>query len=301
MNKKMMLIQILALLLTTSLLSAFVNADTTTTIAFEGKNPDITVSAQAELKAGYSTYRETSTFSLAGDGYAIGGVTMSTGTYHCCRTLPKAVLSGGYTASDGDFQSVFESSDVTWKSNPYSTTVPEFESAMYFSQHSLSVTGVTSMTVTGDATAKCGWGQPLSAGQTFSGNALDIDVLGLTTRQEMIVDSGLHPILDVGGNFQFYAASDFVVADLSGSALGSSPIDFGGHTGGEYRTTNPGGSSSTRNAELDYNLWLQKSATIYPNPLTAYVGVYAPDASPLTINAYISPTEVWGDVSYSIP
>ncbi|MBA7572318.1 hypothetical protein ES708_14097 [subsurface metagenome] len=275
------------------------------TVKFEGSNPDITISSQHQLKAGYSTYRETSTFTLTGDGDVVGEITASTGTYHCCRTLPRTELSGGYTASNGDFQSMFESSNVTWKTNPYGNTVPEFESAMYFSQHNLSATGVTTMNVQGGASARCGWGQPLSAGQTFDGNALGVDVSGFNARQEMVVDSGLHPILD-DGNFQFYAASDYIDVDLVGSALYSSPIDFGGYTGGDYRTYTdaPTNDSSDRRSLFDYDLWLQKPATIYPNPLTADVDVYAPGSSMMIINAFVkgdikSPTEVWGDINYS--
>jgi len=113
------------------------------------------------------------------------------------------------------------------------------------------------------------------------------------------VDSGLHPILDAVGNFQFSAVSDMVTADLIGSALGISPIDFGGSTGGQYRN-NPGVSSSTRSGGLDYDLWLQEPKyAVYPNPLTADVDVYAPDASSMSINAYTSPTEVWGDINFN--
>jgi len=159
-----------------------------TTVNFEGANPDITVMSQATLKAGYSDFRETSVFTLTGTGDAVGAITASTGTYHCCHTLPKAELIGTYTASDGDFQSMFESSNLNWKSNPYSGTVPEFDSATFYSQHNLSATGVTSMTVTGGASAKSGWGQPLSAGQSFSGTALTVEVSAYNVRQEMDVD-----------------------------------------------------------------------------------------------------------------
>lgn len=270
-----------------------------TTVTFDGSNPDITIISQHQLKAGYSTLRETSTFTLTGNGDVIGSITASTGTYHCSRTLPKAELRGGYTATNGDFGSMFESSNLTWKSNPCSTTVPEMDSAMFFSQQSLSATGVTTMTVVGDASAKCGWGQPLSSEQTFSGNALEVDILGFNARQEMLVDSNLHPVLDADGNFQYAASSDWATADLDGAAQGSSPIDFGGSTGGSYRN-NPSVSSSARRSSLDYDLWLQEPKyTVYPNPLTALVDIYAPGALSIISNAYTSLIEVWGDINFN--
>lgn len=275
-----------------------------TTVNFEGSNPNITISSQAQLKAGYSTYRETSTFTLTGNSEVIGEITASTGTYHCCRTLPRAELGGGYTASNGDFQSMFESSNVTWKSVSTDYLLVEIDSAIFFSQQSLSATGVTSMTVEGGTSAKCGWGQPLSAGQEFDGNALEVHVSGFNARYEMVVDSGLHPILDTDGNFQFYVASDVVTVDLDGSAQGSSPIDFSGYTVGTYRN-NAGVSSSTRSSGLDYDLGLEKPQyAVYPNPLTADVDVYAPGASLMIINAFVSSepeAEVWGDINYSFP
>jgi len=120
----------------------------------------------------------------------------------------------------------------------------------------------------------------------------------------MLVDSGLHPILDPSGNFQFSATSDYVRADLAGSkrAQSSSPIDFGGYTGGEYRTQvdPPDNDSSLRSAKLDYDLWVQDPKyAVYPNPLSADVDVYAPGASMMIINGFVSPTEVWGDIDYS--
>lgn len=292
-----------------------------TTVTFEGANPDVMVMSQATLKAGYSDFRETSVFTLTGDGDAVGVITGSATTYHCCRTLPIATVSGGYTASNGDFQSTFESSNLNWKSNPFSTTTPEFASATFYSQHNLSATGLPdepitidpvsgavsggSMTVSGNATAKCGWGEPLSVEQSFGGKALEVEVSGLNRRYPMDVDPvSLKPNLDPVGDFQFLSASDMVTVDVVGSALGSSPIDFGGQTGGQYRTYTapPGNNSNLRSSSIDYDVWLQESPTIYPNPLTAVVYVYAPDASSMVINAWTTTTpttEVWGNVIYS--
>jgi len=109
--RKILIVGIIAFAMMAS--AGLVSADTVTHVTWDSTNPHIMISSHAQLKAGYSTLRATSVFTLIGNGDAIGDITASTGTYHCCRTLPKASLSGGYTASNGDFQSMFESSDLT--------------------------------------------------------------------------------------------------------------------------------------------------------------------------------------------
>jgi len=275
-----------------------------TTLNFEGTNPtNIMVMSQAQMnKPNYSTTRETSMFTLTGTGDVVGSIVASTGTYHCCCTLPIASVSGGYTASNGDFSSTFESSNLNWKSNPYPQTVPVLASATFSSQQNLSATGVTEMTVMGDASATCGRGQPLSAGQSFVGNALEVEVSAYNVRQEMIVKSDLRPAL-YGGIFHFSGISDEVNVELAGSAYGSfPPIDFSGHTGGEYRTypDTPANNSSLRSSGLNYDLWVQEpydGYAVHQNPLTADVSVYAPGAVSMPIYLYTSPTEVWGNAS----
>jgi len=144
-------------------------------ITFNVAKPDITVIAY-KGPAGSYQWEGTAMFTLTGTGSAVGEITASnTGVFESYTNyVNQPMVVGGYTASGGNFQSVFSAYS-------YELDGPAYFGHGDWSVHSITATGVSSMTVSGDATAAAG-GDPLGGfvegGQGFSGVLDSITMLG---------------------------------------------------------------------------------------------------------------------------
>jgi hypothetical protein len=197
----------------------------TFTVDFTAGDPDVTVIChKANDMSTDWAWQGTASFHLTGSSSAVG--TIHAGTvgvfdmYTDVTGQPK--VWGGYTASDGNFQSTFEA-------NSYMTMEPCFGYGQW-STHSINATGVPSgsMTVSGDATAVWAGGASMGylteAGQTFSGEAEEVTVFG----SKMHSGAGnVQPPDPAGWNPTLFEGAEFTA-----TATGSSTVTFSGKTEG---------------------------------------------------------------------
>lgn len=195
------------------------------TVNFNATNPNVTVTVYGGL-ANSLQWQGTAQFALTGTGSAYGtinannaGVSGQSNTNY----TGQPTVSGGYTASGGDFQSEFSASSYMTVDNS-----PKGNDYGHWSNHGINATGVTSgsMTVTGYATtaasppSSTSWslGGLVEGGQTFSGTAEKVTVYGeklWATKK---------------GDVVAWDPTKFKGASFSATALGSSTVTFNGST-----------------------------------------------------------------------
>lgn len=182
--------------------------DTEVVVSFNGDDPDVTVTAFAP-GAGEMAVDALAQFTLTGTSHAVGSITAS--------LVPGsmwATVSGGYTATDGNFNSSFVAQTILhdpWNPNN-----------VWHSEHSIDATGVTgaSLNVLGYAEAgypggSYGWYYCGGAGQLFSGEAESATIEG----ERWYSVEGYPP-----NRYAFFAA------DITGT----STVQFGGYTDGSF-------------------------------------------------------------------
>ena len=196
------------------------------TVNFNATNPDITVTAY-KGPAGSYQWEGTAQFTLTGAGSATGTITAGfNGVFECYTDYTgQPTVYGGYTASDGDFQSTFSAYS-------YELDGPAYFGHGYWSAHSINATGVTdgSMTVNGGATAAHGsggyFGGFVEGWQTYTGEAESVIVFGSkmdSTKQ------GINPLT--------WDPTKFTGAEFTATVTGGSPASFYGSTeAGTYPT-----------------------------------------------------------------
>ena len=198
------------------------------TVNFNVTDPDITVTAY-KGPAGCYQWEGTAQFTLTGSSSATGSVTADfTGVFESYSNYTgQPRVYGGYTASDGDFQSTFSAYS-------YELDGPAYFGHGYWSVHSIDATGVTdgSMTVEGEAIAAASpptgsyFGGFVEGWQTFSGEAEVVEVFGSkmdSTKQ------GINPAT--------WDPNLFTGAEFTATATASSTLLFGGGTeAGTYPT-----------------------------------------------------------------
>jgi hypothetical protein len=189
------------------------------TVNFAAGDPDVTLTCYRG-PAGTYQWEGTASFHLTGTGTATGTINGGTvGVFESYTDITgQPMVWGGYTASDGDFQSTFNAYS-------YERDGPAYFGHGHWSTHTLTATGVPagSMTVTGDATAVYASGGHMGGfvegGQSFYGEAESVVVFGSkmdSTKQ------GIDPAT--------WDPTKFKGAEFTATAVGSSTVDFGGST-----------------------------------------------------------------------
>jgi hypothetical protein len=219
MSKKLVLTIAIAVLMITVPAMA-----TDLTVNFNATNPNVTVTAYGG-SANSLQWQGTAQFALTGTGSAYGTINANnagvSGQSNTNYTGQPAV-SGGYTASGGNFQSVFSASSYMTVDN-----CPKGNDYGHWSNHGINATGVTSgsMTVTGYATTAASpppstswsFGDLVEGGQDFSGTAEEVTVYGEKLWATKKGDVAWDP-------------TKFKGASFSATALGSSTVTFNGST-----------------------------------------------------------------------
>lgn len=191
------------------------------TVNFSGPNPSVNVSAY-KGPAGCYQWEGTAQFTLSGTGSATGSVTADFGGVFECYSdyTCQPQVYGGYTASDGDFQSLFSAYS-------YELDGPAYFGHGHWSDHSIDATGVTdsTMTVEGRAVAFASppggshMGGFVEGYQAFTGDAEEVTIFGSkmdSTKQ------GIDPAT--------WDPSKFKGAEFTATVTGSSTASFWGST-----------------------------------------------------------------------